>query len=83
VSLIVNLARTSHRSPFSARTRELPNNTPFAVKKDYINKYTEGWGLPAENLFKRIKGVFFGEIMKLIDKRFYVFSHGGLEGTVL
>jgi hypothetical protein len=53
------------------------------VKKSYIEKYTKGWGLPAEDLFRQIKGVFFGEIMKLIDTHFRMFAHGGLEGTVL
>lgn len=67
----------------SARTRELPNNTPFAVKKYYIDNFTGGWQHPAETLFREMERRLSNDLKSLVAKHFSNFSTGGLESTVL
>jgi hypothetical protein len=68
---------------FSAITRELPHNYPYAVKKYFVARFTREWPMPANQLFEKMEREFTRELRDLVKRHFAEFSAGGLEGTVL
>jgi hypothetical protein len=59
-SLIMLILLTLTANPLiRAVTRELPNNYPFIVQKEYIETFVKQWDGPAQTLFtatvKRVK----------------------------
>jgi hypothetical protein len=68
---------------FSAITRELPYNYPYAVKKYFVARFTREWPVPANQLFAKTEREFTRELRDLVKRHFAEFSAGGLEATVL
>jgi hypothetical protein len=68
---------------FSAITRELPHNYPYAVKKYFVARFTREWPVPATQLFEKMEREFTRELRDLVKRHFAEFSAGGLEGMVL
>ena len=65
-----------------ARTRELPDNYPFAVQQFYISAFTGKWLKPALILFDEVDYVMANHIQGLVSKHFQHFGRGGLERMV-
>ncbi|KAL4248958.1 hypothetical protein ABKN59_007409 [Abortiporus biennis] len=66
-----------------AITRELPDNYPFVVKKEYISACTDLWQDPMKELFDIVVKTLVAYVKKLIIKHFGNFSHSGLQGHVM
>ncbi|KIJ13509.1 hypothetical protein PAXINDRAFT_13626 [Paxillus involutus ATCC 200175] len=54
----------------SARTRELPDNYPFIVQKEYIKQFTKQWRQPAMDLFDSVHAILKADLAKLVEKHF-------------
>ncbi|KAI0250048.1 P-loop containing nucleoside triphosphate hydrolase protein [Lactifluus subvellereus] len=65
-----------------AVTRELPNNYPFIVQKDYITKRVDEWHKPARILFDSIVEKLKEMTLCIIDTQFEHYAHGGLKQRV-
>ncbi|KAI0782953.1 P-loop containing nucleoside triphosphate hydrolase protein [Abortiporus biennis] len=66
-----------------AITRELPDNYPFVVKKEYICACTDLWQDPMKELFDIVVKTLVAYVKKLVIKHFGNFSHSGLQGHVM
>ncbi|KAI0067648.1 hypothetical protein BV25DRAFT_1834706 [Artomyces pyxidatus] len=62
----------------NARTRELPNNYPFVVTKQYIQLYVGKWKAPALAYFDAVIKVTTEHMMKILKGHFERFTHGHL-----
>lgn len=66
-----------------AITRELPGNYPYAVKKNYVYRFTEDWLIPARALFNRMQQQFMRELKILVESHFSQFGAGQFDKEVL
>ncbi|KAF8839963.1 hypothetical protein BDN67DRAFT_952527 [Paxillus ammoniavirescens] len=67
----------------SARTRELPDNYPFVVQKEYIKQFTKQWRQPAMDLFDRVHAIIKADLAKLVEKHFAEMGKGNAKQSVL
>lgn len=67
----------------SARTRELPDNYPFVVQRNYIKEITEKWGGPAMVLFDQIYAILRADLAKLVDDHFTHMGNGNAKQAIL
>ncbi|KAF8839962.1 hypothetical protein BDN67DRAFT_1011889, partial [Paxillus ammoniavirescens] len=67
----------------SARTRELPDNYPFVVQKEYIKQFTKEWKQPAMYLFESVHAILKADLAKLVDKHFAEMGKGNAKQSVL
>jgi hypothetical protein len=65
-----------------ARTRELPGNHPFSVKRDLIREVTTKWLAPAKALCRETHAICLTYIQSLIKAHFEHFGQGILEQRV-
>ncbi|KAH7102133.1 P-loop containing nucleoside triphosphate hydrolase protein [Auriculariales sp. MPI-PUGE-AT-0066] len=61
-----------------ARTRELPGNVPFAVKKHYIVLFLATWDAPTSRCFDKSLTIFTEELDRIVLKHFGRYAHGSL-----
>ncbi|KAH9965467.1 P-loop containing nucleoside triphosphate hydrolase protein [Russula dissimulans] len=66
----------------SAVTRELPNNFPYIVKKEYIGTIVKRWNHPSQQLFEFARKELQRRIMLLIEDRFSEYTHGHLKQRI-
>ncbi|KIJ13510.1 hypothetical protein PAXINDRAFT_80937 [Paxillus involutus ATCC 200175] len=66
-----------------ARTRELPDNYPFVVQKEYIKDFTEQWKQPATELFDNIHAILKADLAQLVEKHFAHMGKGNAKQSVL
>ena len=64
-------------------TRELPNNTPFIVKKRFIGDIVDEWDSPSKKLFLSAAKELIKRIDKEIEDHFGQYTHGHLKQRVL
>ena len=57
-------------APYSAVTRELPNNYPFIVTKQLIISAVSKWGPPADTLFLATSQALRARLTALIEEHF-------------
>ncbi|KAI0262190.1 P-loop containing nucleoside triphosphate hydrolase protein [Gloeopeniophorella convolvens] len=65
-----------------AVTRELPNNYPFIVQRQYIIDVVDKWDDPAQELFKSTVEKLKELLSRLVSKQFEHYTHGGLKQRV-
>ncbi|KAI0250045.1 P-loop containing nucleoside triphosphate hydrolase protein [Lactifluus subvellereus] len=65
-----------------AVTRELPNNYPFIVQREYIIERVNEWDKPAQTLFNSIVEKLKEMTLCIIDTHFEHYTHGGLKERV-
>ncbi|KAH7098197.1 P-loop containing nucleoside triphosphate hydrolase protein [Auriculariales sp. MPI-PUGE-AT-0066] len=65
-----------------ARTRELPGNCPFVVKRHYIVEAVAKWQEPTETCFAAAGKVLLHELDNVLQDHFSIYSHGGLLARV-
>jgi len=61
-----------------AQTRELPGNHPFVVQQELIDKVTEKWKAPSQELCARAHSLILARIKPIITERFQLFGDGQL-----
>ena len=66
----------------SARTRELPNNFPYIVKKQYIGKIVKQWNDPSQQLFGFAKRELKRHVELQIASSFSQYTYGQLKQRV-
>src|SRR5216684_3316129 len=66
----------------SARTRELPNNYPYIVKKQYIGAIVKLWNRPSQQLFDFAKKELNKHIKLQIEDSFSQYTYGQLKQRV-
>ncbi|CCA70427.1 hypothetical protein PIIN_04366 [Serendipita indica DSM 11827] len=66
-----------------AITRELPGNYPYAVKKNYVYRFTEDWLIPARALFDRMQQQFMRELKTLVESHLSQFGAGQFDKEAL
>ena len=68
--------------PISARTRELPNNFPYIVKKHYIVSIVELWNRPSQQLFDSARKELNKHVKLQIKNHFSPYNHSHLKQRV-
>jgi hypothetical protein len=66
-----------------AVTRELPNNTPFIVKKRFICDIVDGWYSPSKKLFRSAERELNKRVNKEIEDHFGQYTYGHLKQRVV
>ncbi|KAI0633204.1 P-loop containing nucleoside triphosphate hydrolase protein [Trametes polyzona] len=56
-------------------TRELPNNVPYAVKKDFIRQYQRNWATQVKKCFEEVVDALKKALMTLVDQHFGRFGN--------
>jgi len=74
--IILILLRLTANPLIRAVTRELPNNYPFIVQKEYIEVFVNQWDGPAQTLFTAIVEKVKEATLRVVDVHFgkYVYS---------
>lgn len=67
----------------SSRTRELPDNYPFIVQKNYICEILQAWKEPAFDLFDEVYHILKEDVAKMVDQHFSQMGRGGAKQSVL
>ena len=67
----------------SARTRELPNNIPYLVIKEFIGTYVERWDNPSRQLFELTRKELMGQVKSLVELHFSQYTHGHLKQGIM
>ncbi|KAI0319264.1 P-loop containing nucleoside triphosphate hydrolase protein [Amylostereum chailletii] len=65
-----------------AVTRELPQNYPFLVQKEAIQRVVDKWDAPSRQLFASTKETLSARIMRLVDQHFGLHTLGGLKHQI-
>jgi hypothetical protein len=65
-----------------ARTRELPGNVPFSVKKHYVDQFLATWDGPSKKCLRQSYQDFVTQIDRLVRQHFADYSSGGLLGII-
>ncbi|KAG9123954.1 hypothetical protein FRC07_013378 [Ceratobasidium sp. 392] len=65
-----------------ARTRELPNNVPFIVKRKLIKSFMDMWNGPTMTLLEDVERILSVYMRQLVDRFFKQHNHGGLHNAV-
>ena len=68
--------------PISARTRELPNNYPYIIKKQYIGTIVKLWNRPSQQFFDLARKELNKHIKLQIEEHFSPYTHGHLKQRV-
>ena len=63
-------------------TRELPNNFPYIVTKQYISSFVDLWNRPSYQLFEIAKKELSTRIQSLIKYHFESYTHGHLRQRI-
>ena len=63
-------------------TRELPNNFPYIVIKQYIGTFVKLWNRPSQQLFEIAKKELSTRIKLLIEDHFSQYTHGHLKQRI-
>ena len=66
----------------SSITRELPGNTPFAVKAEFMQDTMAGWGDEASGLQAKIVPLVKRAVEPLIEEYFGKYSERGLHAEI-
>lgn len=66
----------------SAVTRELPNNFPYIVKKQYIGTIVKRWNQPSRLFFDFAKKELKKRVTSQIDVHFSQYAYGHLKQRV-
>ncbi|TFY83230.1 hypothetical protein EWM64_g795 [Hericium alpestre] len=66
----------------TAVTRELPDNFPFIVIKQFILEVVQKWHAPSNFLFESTKSILLEHVQDIVDEHFQNFGHGGLRQRV-
>jgi hypothetical protein len=66
----------------SARTRELPNNYPYIVKKQYIGAIVKLWDIPSRQLFEFARKELNKHVKLQIEEKFAQYTYGQLKQRV-
>ncbi|KAF8504671.1 P-loop containing nucleoside triphosphate hydrolase protein [Russula emetica] len=66
----------------SARTRELPNNYPYIVKRQYIGAIVKLWDIPSRQLFEFAVKELNKHVKLQIEKKFAQYTYGQLKQRV-
>jgi hypothetical protein len=66
----VNLTQAHSKPSIRAVTRELPNNYPFIVQKDYIKAFVKQWDGPAQTVFTAIVKKVKEATLRVVDIHF-------------
>ena len=69
--------------PSRSITRELPENYPDVIAKEYIAAIVEGWEQPAQQLFASVERMFSSRVRTLIKSHFDQHNAGALDSAVL
>jgi hypothetical protein len=69
--------------PVSAVTRELPNNFPYIVKKQYIGTIVKLWDRPSRKFFDSARNELNKHIKLQIEEHFLQYTHGQLKQRVM
>ena len=56
-------------------TRELPNNYPFIVQKEYIKVFVKQWDGPAQTLFTAMVEKVKEATLRIVDDHFGKYTH--------
>jgi hypothetical protein len=64
-------------------TRELPNNFPYIVKKQYIRDIVKHWDKPSRKFFDLAKNKLNKHIKLQIEEHFSQYTHGQLKQRVM
>ena len=67
----------------SARTRELPNNFPYLVIKEFIGTYVERWDNPSRRLFELTRKELMSHVKSLVELHFSQYTHGHLKQGIM
>ncbi|KAG6333571.1 hypothetical protein ID866_5520 [Astraeus odoratus] len=65
-----------------ARTRELPDNYPYVVQREYILEILKKWKRPALDLSEAIYDVLKGYVEAMVDRHFAKLGRGGVKQSV-
>ena len=68
--------------PVSAVTRELPNNVPYIVKKQYIGTVVKQWKRPSRQLFDFARRELDKHVKSQINEHFSQYAYGHLRQRV-
>jgi hypothetical protein len=82
VPLVISDLILTANFPSRAVTRELPNNYPFIVQREYITKRVREWDEPAHTLFNSVVEKLKEMTLCIIDTRFEHYAIGGLKQRV-
>ena len=63
-------------------TRELPNNYPFIVQKQYIEGFVKQWDGPAQTLFMVIVEKVKEATLRVVDVHFGNYAHSRFKQRV-
>jgi hypothetical protein len=69
--------------PVSAVTRELPNNYPDIVNKQYIRNIVKLWDKPSRKFFDLARNELNKHIKLQIEEHFLQYTHGQLKQRVM
>jgi hypothetical protein len=69
--------------PASAVTRELPNNFPYIVKKQYIGTIVKLWDRPSRQFFNFARKELNKHIKTQIEEHFSRYSYGQLKQRIM
>ena len=67
----------------SARTRELPNNFPYLIKKQFIGSFVQRWDSPSKQLFEFTRKELMGHVKSLVESHFSQYTHGHLKQGIM
>ncbi len=68
--------------PVSARTRELPNNFPYIIKRQYIGRFVDHWNRPSQQLFDFARRELTKHIKLQIEDKFSQYTYGQLKQRI-
>lgn len=80
--IIVILLRLTANPLTRAVTRELPNNYPFIVQKEYIEVFVKQWDGPAQTLFTAIVERVKEATLRVVDVHFGKYAHSRFKQRV-
>ncbi|KAI0262179.1 P-loop containing nucleoside triphosphate hydrolase protein [Gloeopeniophorella convolvens] len=66
-----------------AVTRELPNNFPFIVKKQYIGVIVKLWNRPSQDLFDFTRRELIKRVKAIVEEHFAQYTHGHLKQNIM
>ncbi|KAH9007584.1 P-loop containing nucleoside triphosphate hydrolase protein [Lactarius deliciosus] len=65
-----------------AVTRELPNNFPYIIIKEFIGTFVKRWDYPSRHLFDHTRKELTRRVQKLVEEHFSQYSYGHLKQGV-
>ncbi|EGO00515.1 hypothetical protein SERLA73DRAFT_166837 [Serpula lacrymans var. lacrymans S7.3] len=65
-----------------ARTRELPDNYPFVVQKEYIMQCIDQWRNPALSFFESVYEILKEDLENVVDYHFGNLGRGALQNSI-